>query len=865
MVKNIKSPEKGEPRYTPESLPIAVKKLFEMNGYIVEGHRFIHGAEVDLIAKSKLDPFASTIYIEVTTEYVRNTKYGKDLTKFSLLRERERDCHCLIVSSEGFSADVVERASITKIETLTYDELFKRFEKFESYISSILMDGLTADELRHLAEVYEEPCFIDNYGQDVATKYLNEWKERQDTNKQWIIIVGDYGTGKTALTKILQYRWMLEYVNDPSKPLPIRVELRDFTHQFNANTLLHQFMDSNGLSDIPMNFFWHLIREGRIILLLDGYDEMAQYMHARERRACLEALAELSSAGVKGILTSRPNYFSEAEEFQLFEVLYKATSREAWFNQEDSMRALQHEKALDDLLTSQFLYRNERILNDLDSEQTEKLITRSLNGDPEGQEIVIHLVQRIFRSRGEVEATSLSGKPVIITYLLEVVEQLKESKHEDAFAQRISEWGIYDLILKKLMIRDYRRSPELFPDQRRGFLRDLALWLSVRGNQLIDENDFRNLIENLFSQILKRLPPDRRKEEADKYFVDLRSSSTLTRRVINRKDGWCFSHNSLREFLTAESLILSLDHGTFVQNDLPVSDSMKSFVASMDKDSIIDKLKRFGKLERTSSNRQSLGVLLNLLWNAGLSHQPSDEQSVSNLINFVTEGRCKLLGFSLSRLTLSTEGKPQDLHKINFSSSQLSNIKFSFAILEGSTFENSLLEEINFYSSNIKNVNFKKCMLLDIDITDAEIKGANFSEIKTSEISIIVNRDEDSHGIRIEGLDAFGYLKYHGAITSEVPPYYVVKHHPNFDIVNKVFSKLGEQASRQFSGLTQRGEARKDPKFARDLIDVLTHNGFTQKNKGHGELVVPTPSGREMLSKFFEHNILPESVIELLS
>jgi len=56
-------------------------------------------------------------------------------------------------------------------------------------------------------------------------------------------------------------------------------------------------------------------------LLLDGYDEMAQFFNSRERRQCLEALATLSADGAKGIITSRPNYFTLSEELQVFEAL----------------------------------------------------------------------------------------------------------------------------------------------------------------------------------------------------------------------------------------------------------------------------------------------------------------------------------------------------------------------------------------------------------------------------------------------------------------------------------------------------------------------------------------------------------------
>ena len=55
--------------FTPESLVTAVTQLFELNHYRVTGPEKINGAEVDLIATRKADPFARKIYLEVTIEY----------------------------------------------------------------------------------------------------------------------------------------------------------------------------------------------------------------------------------------------------------------------------------------------------------------------------------------------------------------------------------------------------------------------------------------------------------------------------------------------------------------------------------------------------------------------------------------------------------------------------------------------------------------------------------------------------------------------------------------------------------------------------------------------------------------------------
>lgn len=507
------------------TLPHAIRTLFELNNYTVEGPLKIHGAEIDLVARPS-DPFGVPVYIEATIEYVDNDKYGKDVGKLALIGEKDRGAQRLIVSTKGFSLPVKERATESRILTLTYDELFRKFQRFDSYIGWCTGASDYAVSLRRLHDIYEEPAFDDQIGNESATKYLSTWLRSAESTKGWLVITGEYGTGKTALTKVLQYRWLQEYRIDPSLPLPIRIELRHFVRQFDARGLIHHFLDNNQLSDVPVDFVYSLIRGGRIVLLLDGYDEMAQYLHARERRACLEALAELSAGGAKGILTSRPNYFTEAEELQVFEVLYSSIRNSRNFLSNGSGDLLDRERKVDSLL-AQFVDRFERVLRDLTKEQTETLIARVLAHDPAGRDAVLNVLGRVFRTLDRGDAISLSGKPVIISYLLDVVEGLKQgsvpsdagssSSSGSSGSSGLTEAQAYCLIIDQLMSRDFNRAPEFTPTARRRFLQKLAIFLSTREHAIASESDLKDLITHEFKRDLARRSGEDRNAQIDRY------------------------------------------------------------------------------------------------------------------------------------------------------------------------------------------------------------------------------------------------------------------------------------------------------------------------------------------------------------
>jgi len=841
--------------FTSDQLPCAIRKLLELNNFSVEGPVQIHGAEIDLVARHIGNPFAPSIYIEATIEYVNNDKYGKDVGKLAMISQLEPDAVRLIISSSGFSLPVQERAKATRIETLTYDELFRKFEKFDPYISLFLGDSPTAIELRKLADVYEEPDFDDTLGRGVATEFLHEWRDDTDAKTRWLVITGEYGTGKTALSRILQLRWLTEYRKNPALPLPIRIELRNFSRQFDARGLLHHFLDNNDLGHISVDFILSLIRDRRVILILDGYDEMAQYLHARERRSCLEALAELSAGGVKGIITSRPNYFTEVEELQVFETLYRSLERGSYLKEIDAQRILDREKSIDDLL-SQFIDRYERVLRDLTPAQTETLVARVLQHDAEGQAIVLALLRRIFRSVQSGDVVSLSGKPVIVSYLLEVVETLKSDVGVRE-TDNLTEWQIYKLIVDKLMLRDFERTPELSPDTRRSFLHKLAVYLSKRDQPWLSEDHFRDLIAQEFRQELVRQPPDSRVTFLEQRFADLRSSATLTRRGKG-STGWCFSHNSLREFLAVEFLLDRLKEEQAPSSEVAITDAMRMFAASTLLHMRTDLLKNLSHMWKDPQSSSFRGQYLSLLWDGFISLAGNNAPGIKQIIKTVAGSPADFNFTRLARLSLSTESIATNLRRANFSNAILSDIELSGADLKGSIFHDATIENVNFSTSILRGSSFCGAFIIDSEFTGADLFEVDFSHVSPNDISIYQEGRERNSKVLLQGSRALGYLKFMGAITDPIPDFFVICNYPSFVVVDKIVEKLAEQNVRQRRGLEQRGAARQDVSTARAFVEFLENKKLIETRINRKDVLYVTDFGRATFSEYLAAKTVSE-------
>jgi uncharacterized protein YjbI with pentapeptide repeats/Cdc6-like AAA superfamily ATPase len=851
------------PTFTPESLVTAVKKLFELNHYRVTGPQNIHGAEVDLIASPIADPFGRYIYIEVTVEYVDNEKYGKDVGKLAMLGEIDRDAHRLIVSSAGFSLPVQERAKATRIETLTYDDLFRKFEKFEPYIAAYSSQTEAGKEVAALAQVYEPPQFEDSLGNEFAVDFLTAWKDSAAPDNRWIVITGEYGTGKTALTRVLHYQWLEAFKANPSLPIPFRIELRSFVRQFDARGLLHHFLDRNRLSHISGDFVESLVRSGRVVLLLDGYDEMAQYFNSRERRQCLEALATLSSEGARGIITSRPNYFTLSEELQVFEALYSSIKSTHHLNA-SALAFFDRESEVDRLL-EKFLDRFERHLRDLTPDQTNALVERILGDDPHGLTTIKQILTKIFRNQ-EGDSIALSGKPVIVSYLLEVVEQLKRlppgSQGNDV---QLGEWQVYKLIVDQLMLRDLERSPDITPDARRHFLQRLALFLSKRENEVIREDDFKDLVSSEFRRDLNRHSGDAKIEALSRYFSDLRSSATLTRSVSESGEGWRFSHNSIREFLIAEYIASRLRAGHFVNDRVPISDAMRTFAAAISNEEVARILSSLQNAWRSVDfDGVGKGQALCLFWGAFLGKSMEDDDQTRSLLSkFASIGE-GLKEVSLNRLDLSSEARPADLAGMSFRGANFSFIQLDFANLAGADFSGSVLDSVSLSNATLTNTNLSNSLLVDTSLVGANLSSAQCVGISPDSTSLIVESNEWPHSKQIEGQYAIGYLRYKGALTDPVADYFVFAHHPRFEIVDKIVTNLSKQAQRQRRGLEQRGAANADVPFARAFVSHLINKNLIYVPRNRKDIVEPTEHGREVFQAFVDGQTLTPELIEFL-
>ena len=130
---------------------------------------------------------------------------------------------------------------------------------------------------RYSPDLFVQPVIgVDSKGTgEAAFELLDKWMSDGHWNQ--LTLLGDVGTGgKSFLCRMLARQLAVQYFERPTeRPLPLLVDLRNADRRFSLEGLILTHFANHGLSRATFDVFDFLVSEGRILLILDGFDEMA--------------------------------------------------------------------------------------------------------------------------------------------------------------------------------------------------------------------------------------------------------------------------------------------------------------------------------------------------------------------------------------------------------------------------------------------------------------------------------------------------------------------------------------------------------------------------------------------------------------
>jgi energy-coupling factor transporter ATP-binding protein EcfA2 len=265
------------------------------------------------------------IFIEMTVQRDLN-KVREDVTKLNLARnaylaENHSYPRCYCVINGSVTRAMKDAGAPLKIHVLSADEFSSIFFDFEKYrfsrtraaFSSAINPRTGAKDEREYVPVSYQ---VDGSSTGVAVADIA--KMLKDGRK--VVLLGEYGTGKSRCTRELF--GLLADTATAANLYPLALDLRDFWGLQRAPELITRHFNDLGLDHQLQNAAVRALNAERVILLLDGFDELGSQAWSNDseklraiRAKSLEGVKDLISRGTKGVLiTGREHYFNNNEE-----------------------------------------------------------------------------------------------------------------------------------------------------------------------------------------------------------------------------------------------------------------------------------------------------------------------------------------------------------------------------------------------------------------------------------------------------------------------------------------------------------------------------------------------------------------------
>ena len=516
----------GKPEDLPQESVLAkqMRSWFEVLNYEFDDYQHVDERGFEWIIRIK----ARRGYDRVLIRGVDGEARVSDVRRLQAVAEGQKLDEILLVATLRISpAAKTLWEEDDRFRCLTFDELLDDEADFSTYLDWLegeIQKRDIADRYVPLACSKEE---VDHqlvalgersrYGE--AEGWIDGCVDRwlEDSSKEHVSVLGEFGTGKTWFT--LHYAWkaLQKYRDAKAKGvarprLPLIIPLRDYAKAAKVDNIIAGFFFTEHNIRLTAEVFDQLNQMGKLLLIFDGFDEMAARVDRQQMIEQFWELAKLVKPGAKVILTCRTEHFPQAlEGRRFFNSEIQASIDRLQALPKTQFEVLELEKFSDDQIRQVLSF------------QASDATIETVMGNP--------------------QLLDLARRPVMVELVIEAMPEIESGKPIDLAR-------VYLYAVQRKMARDIQ-SGRTFTSMadKLYFLCELS-WEMVRSDRMsLNYRDFPDRLQKFFGPVVEE------SKMLDYWQQDMRAQTMLIR---NSEGDYTPAHRSLLEFFVAYRLVAML-------------------------------------------------------------------------------------------------------------------------------------------------------------------------------------------------------------------------------------------------------------------------------------------------------------------
>jgi hypothetical protein len=497
-----------------------VAEAYRLLGYSVEHGRIFSGRQVDLFLDGVFGDVRLVRAIECKVGDVTTDDIDRFLLKLALVKREYPIASGTVVGGRAFTDAVTSHAAAVGVQLTYYKDLHAQLIEGTGYMRNFLNESST--NRRYRPNAFIEPLIgFESVGDSLpAFEMVDRWL--LDGNWNQFTLLGDVGTGKSFLARMITRRLATAFLAEPTRsPLPLFIDLRNADREFSLEGLVNTFFANHGLKRATFAIFDYLLAEGNIVLVLDGFDEMASKVTPTITTRNFHQLARCVKGRAKVFLTCRTHYFRSRTETE--EVVLGSQSHDS-------------SEVAKDLFWDLIARAGFKIayLRPFSQSQIERYVNAAC-GDQAGA--ALSTISRTYN------LSELSQRPLLLEMIVQSLDKLAASK--------VKTVELYDIFTDVWIHRDRWREI-LAPEQKLAFLTALARTLWEQEQSSIHYKILEGYVETQFKALLDH------PQHLIELDGEIRTATFLTR---DDQGNYGFAHSSYAEYFLARYLAAQLESG----------------------------------------------------------------------------------------------------------------------------------------------------------------------------------------------------------------------------------------------------------------------------------------------------------------